>query len=112
MNSIVIDCLILTPLFILGLLIFGHIIENGDTSAGSMYGLYIIPIIPVILVALVLIQIIRFQFKSIQLWATCLTPIFLLILAFWLGTTNLYILISVLGIIIAFSLLKLAFIKK
>lgn len=55
MNSIVIDCLTLTPLFILGILVFGNIKENGDANAGSMYGLYIIPIIPIILVALILI---------------------------------------------------------
>lgn len=112
MNSIVIDCLILTPPFILGLLIFGNIKENGDANAGSMYGLYIIPIIPIILVALTLIQIIRFQFKSIPLWVTCLTPTLLLTLTIWLDATNLYILIIVLSIIIAFSLIKLAIIKK
>lgn len=112
MNSIVIDCLILTPLFILGLLIFGNIKENGDINAGSMYGVYIIPIIPIILVALVLIQIIRFQFKSISAWVSCLSPITLLILTVWLDTTTLYLLLLVIGIIITFSFIKLAIIKK
>ncbi|WP_222535422.1 hypothetical protein [Pedobacter polysacchareus] len=112
MNSIVIDCLILTPLFILGLLIFGNIKENGDANAGLMYGLYIIPIIPIILVALILIQIVRFQFKSISAWVTCLSPIILLTLNIWLDTTNLYILLSVIGIIITFSFIKITIIKK
>lgn len=112
MNSILIDCSILVPFFILGLLIFGSLNENGDSNAGSMYGLFILPIIPVILLALTIIQITRVYFKTVPISATCLTPVVLLLIGIGLSSIEFYILLSVIGTIIVFSFVKLSILKR
>lgn len=112
MSSILIDCFILIPFFILGLLFFGSVNENGDSNAGSMYVLFIFPIIPLVLIAFALIQVTRIYFKTVSIWVSCLSPAALLLLCIWLDTFTSYILLSVIGTIVVFSLAKLTIFKR
>lgn len=106
LNGIAIDTIILTVINLFSLIIFGTVQEHGDQNAGSMYGFYIIPVIPVILLALGLIQASQFYLKPKMAWLTSLTPMVFILFGFWLDATDIKILITVLAIIIIYSLLK------
>jgi hypothetical protein len=106
LNGIAVDSMILTVIILIGLVIFGTVHEHGDLNSGGMYGLYILPAIPVILVSLGLIAASKFYLKPRMTWLHCITPLVLLVCGLWLNQTDIIILLTILSLIIVYSLIK------
>jgi hypothetical protein len=112
LNKITIDCIILIGLLLPMLVIIGNYKEHGDSNAGSMYGLYILPAIPIIIVALGLITASNIYLKSSRRWLSILTPLVLMVSAFWLDHHEIKFLMTVLVTIIVYSIIKRVLIKR
>jgi hypothetical protein len=112
LNKITIDCIILIGLLLPMLVIIGNYKEHGDSNAGSMYGIYILPAIPIIIVALGLITASNIYLKSSRRWLSILTPLVLMVSAFWLDHHEIKFLITVLVTIIVYSIIKRVLIKR
>jgi hypothetical protein len=112
LNKITIDCIILVGLLLPMLVIIGNYKEHGDSNAGSMYGLYILPAIPIIIVALGLITASNIYLKSTRRWLSILTPLVLMVSAFWLDHHEVEFLMTVLVTIIVYNIIKRVLIKR
>jgi hypothetical protein len=112
LNKISVDCIILIGLLLPMLVIIGNYKEHGDSNAGSMYGLYILPAIPIIIVALGLITTSNIYLKSSRKWLSILTPLILMISAFWLDHHEIKFLMTILVTIIVYSIIKRVLIKR
>ena len=108
LNGIAVDSMILTVVTLIGLVIFGTVHEHGDLNSGGMYGFYILPAIPVILVSLGLIAASKFYLKLRRTWLHYMAPSVLLVCGLWLNQTDIKILLTILSLIIVYSLLKTA----
>jgi hypothetical protein len=94
------------------LVIIGNYKEHGDSNAGSMYGLYILPAIPIIIVALGLITASNIYLKSSRRWLSVLTPLVLMVSAFWLDHHEINFLMTILVTSIAYCIIKRVLIKR
>jgi hypothetical protein len=112
LNKITIDCIILIGLLLPMLVVVGNYKEHGDSNAGSMYGFYILPAIPIIIVALGLITASNIYLKSSRRWLSILTPLVLMVSAFWLDHHEIKFLMTVLVTIIVYSIIKRVLIKR
>ncbi len=106
LNKITVDGLILIVLMIPCLIFYGTYKEQGDSNAGSMYGLYIFIAIPLIIISLGLVAISAFYFKPQRSWLSSLTPLILMVPAIWLNKNWGEILITVVLINIIYSAFK------
>lgn len=106
MNKIVKDCIIVSSIIILGLLIYGTSKVHGDLNAVGMYGPFIIPLILMVLLGLGMIQICKMYLKAKMKWFSFQIPMALLVFTIWLKPTEAYIFTAVLIFIVLFSFIK------
>lgn len=106
MNRIVKDFLVLCLFSLVGIVIFGCYKEKGDLNAGSMYGLIDLPFLPIIFISLGLTEVVKINLKAAQIWFINFTPIVFLLLCFWLSSTNSFMLIFNLAIVIIYQSTK------
>jgi len=106
LNRIALDCIALILVTMIVLILYGTNLEDGDSNAGSMYGLFIFPAIPIILIALGLTEVCAYYLKTWRPWVISMTPLILLIPALLLSIKQGAILTILLITILVYSILK------
>jgi hypothetical protein len=106
MNKIVKDFLVLSLLSVLGIIIYGWQKENGDINAGSMYGIIELPFLSILFISLCFIEVVKYHLKVKQIWIGNFAPIIFLFLCLWLSTSNSFILIFNIVIVIVYQHIK------